>query len=273
MIENNQNLRSSEIGQNFDRTQAWIEKTGSEQVSNIQISLPNQTAGFYGEESFTFSNCRRNGMHGPDLATCIAFYNVDWVKNPNYFSIWQTKKSPKRSKNGIQKVKIPVSAEYELIAFGAGCVNHGAMAKSNVHLEIGTELFIGIGQRRTTISDGCGGTFVAIRENGQFIPIIIAGGAGGARKGNMGNYGNGSLDQFGNKSSSINERNQNIGKAGKSGYPWCYTGGNGFFGRVKGNWEFTEETPKSFEDGLNGAKSLNGDEYWEGGFGGRVGKL
>ena len=214
----------------------------------------------------TFSNCGMDGMLGPDLEKCISFYNVEWVKNSDYFSM------PKR---GIQKVKIPISAEFEFTAYGAGRLNYGAMAEAKVKLEIGTEIYIGIGQQGKYIYDGCGGTFVAIRENGKFIPIIIAGGAGGGYEGYEMECGNGSTDQFGNRSNKIEERNKNIGKEGKSGnYNW-YNGGNGFEGRINGYWEYirkniygiyTEETPKSFEDGLNGGKGK--DNGCEGGFGG-----
>ena len=262
-------MGSSENLQNtryFDRDQSWIDQ--SEQVSNIQISLPDQITGFYGTDEFTFSSCGMSGMFGPNLKKCISFYNVDWVKNSNYFSIWKTGlitigKLLKSSKNGIQKVTIPTTAEYELTAFGAGWTNYGAMAKSHVKLQHGTQIFIGIGQRGKNTEDGCGGTFVAIRENGNFIPIIIAGGAGG---GYENEYGNGSNDQFGNRSEEIEERNKNIGKGGKSGNSFYYNGGNGFEGRIKGNWEKTKETPKSFEDGLNGGKRKDYDN--EGGFGG-----
>ena len=260
MIEiNNQNLRSSGRGQNFDRTRSWIEKSGIEQVSNIQISLPDQVSGFYGLKEFKFTNCGMSGRLGPNLPLCISFYNTDyntdWVKNENYFSM------PTR---GIQKVTIPCSAEFEFTAFGAGWQNYGAMATSNVILEAGTNIYIGIGQRGNEVFDGCGGTFVAIREysnireSGKFLPIIIAGGAGGGyypeehREKYI--YGNGSTDQFGNRSNKIEERNKKNGKAGKSAETLYYNGGNGFEGRIKGNWEETVETPQSFEDGLNGGQ-------------------
>ena len=171
MIENTQGLRSSMSTQHFDRTQSWIEKSGTQQVSNIQISLPDQISGFYGLEEFKFTTCGMSGMFGPDLGKCISFYNTDWVKNEHYFSMTNI---------GIQKVRIPITAEFEFSAFGAGWTNYGAMAKSNVPLKNGTELFIGIGQRGKRWTDGCGGTFVAIQKNGKFIPIIIAGGAGGS---------------------------------------------------------------------------------------------
>ena len=199
------------------------------QISNVLISLPDQITGFYGSSKFIFETCGMSGMFGPNLAKCISFYNVDWVKNDNYFSM------PKR---GIQKVRIPISAEFEFTAFGAGWLNYGAMVKANVKLEIGTEIYIGIGQRGKTIYDGCGGTFVGIRKD---------------RK-------------FGNRSVSIKKRNENIGKEGKSGFTDWYNGGNGFYGRIEGNWENTEEMPKSFEDGLNGGKTKDYD--LEGGFGG-----
>jgi len=240
-----------------DRTESWIQECVSDQVSNIQISLPDLITGFYGVKEFVFQTCGMDGMYGPDLAKCISFYNVNWVKNSDYFSI------PKR---GIQKVKIPISTEFEFTAFGAGWMNYGAMAKANIKLENGTEIYIGIGQQGNDTGDGCGGTFAAIRENGKFIPIIIAGGAGGGYWENE--DGNGSMDQFGNRSDYIHERNTNIGIEGKSG-TYYYNGGNGFFGRIKGNWKWTEDPPKSFEDGLNGGRRHNEDHIInKGGFGG-----
>ena len=250
-FENAQNLGNSKN----DRTQSWLQECGSDQASNIQISLPDQITGFYGSNEFVFQTCDMAGMYGPDLAKCISFYNVDWVKNGNYFSM---------AKRGIQKVKIPIFAEFEFTAFGAGWMNYGAMATANVKLENGDEIYIGIGQRGRDSSDGCGGTFVAIRENGKLVPIIIAGGAGGGRK-EM-EYGNGSKDQFGNRSNTIEGSNENIGKEGKNGNSFLSNGGNGFFGRIEGEWEDTKETPKSFWEGLNGGKDTDGK--FEGGFGG-----
>ena len=203
---------------------------------------------FYGFSEFIFTSCVREGAEGPTLAECIENYNTEWVKNTNYF---------KMTKQGIQQVIIPVSAIYELTAFGAGWRNYGAMVQGNIKMESGTEIYVGIGQIGKYNTDGCGGTFVTIRENEKFIPIIIAGGAGGGNWEKE--YGNGSMDQFGNRSYSREERNKNIGKGGKSGYSGYYNGGNGFEGRIKGNWELTEETPKSFEDGLNGGKDKDGD--------------
>jgi len=247
--------RISKFSQNVE-TGPDMENFMVDQLASTSLSNP--ITGFYGEESFTFSNCGMKGMFGPDLNKCISSYHVEWVKNSDYFSM---------ENRGIQKVKIPISAEFEFTAFGAGWMNYGAMAKANIKLKNGTEIFIGIGQRGKTSFDGCGGTFVAIRENGKVIPIIIAGGAGGGNSEKE--YGDGSDDQFGNRSSEIKERNRNIGKEGKSSDSHYYNGGNGFFGRIEGNWKQTE-TPKSFEDGLNGGKWKDDDYYenYEGGFGG-----
>jgi len=93
-----------------DRIESWIEKSVT-QISNVRISLPDQISDFYGSSEFTFESCGMDGMFGPDLAKCISFYNVEWVKNDNYFSM---------PKIGIQKVKIPIYAEFEFTAFGAG---------------------------------------------------------------------------------------------------------------------------------------------------------
>ena len=205
---------------------------------------------FYGFSEFIFTSCDRVCAEGPTLAECIEYYNTEWVKNTNYF---------KMTKQGIQQVIIPVSATYELTAFGAGWGHYGAMVQGNINLANRTEIYIGIGQRGKDMHDGCGGTFVAIRENEKCIPIIIAGGAGGGYEGYEEEYGNGSIDQFGNRSDLIEERNKNIGKGGKSGISNYYNGGNGFEGRIEGNWKLTEETPKSFEDGLNGGKDKDGD--------------
>ena len=244
------------------RTQNWLQQT-----HNINLSL-DEIGGFYGGEEFKFTNCEKSGMFGPDIKRCREIYNVDWVKHDNHFSIWQ---------KGIQRVIIPVSAKYEITAYGAGWVNCGAKSTGNIKLYKGTEMFIAVGQRGTDESDGCGGTFLAVSKNKKLLPMIIAGGAGG---GQLSDYGNGSLDKCGNRSDATKRRNIKFSPSGAPFFPagntaWndYYNGGSGFSGIIEGQWEGTKEFPQPFSEGMTGGKRAEGfhdspDCRSDGGFGG-----
>ena len=125
------------------------------------------------------------GADGPSKAHCLEEYkNHSWVSDSALFDV----EIP-----GIQVLTIPKSGTYQITAYGA---SHGltrtnsfprtsaAIVKGLFYFKTNSVLEIAIGQNGIMREDGCGGTFVMLREKtGGLKSIIVAGGAGGTRNG------------------------------------------------------------------------------------------
>ena len=196
---------------------------------------------FYGYNEFTFTSCGVQGSHGPYLNECINHYNVTWVKDVNNYSMWSPDGKPLVSRRywmgekiyadeshyatGIQKITIPISANYEITAYGAGRLNYGAMAKAVVELKEGTEILIAVGQQGIYDSDGSGGTFLAMLQNNDIIPLIIAGGSGGGDRSEE--YSDGSTNIYGGRSDTIKDPNDQVSERGLGQAGFKYRPNNG----------------------------------------------
>ena len=160
-------------------------------VNITQISISNLT-GLYDFTTFTFSTANIIGTGAGNLTTYKSFYNTvnnPWLNDTNYYNVVI---------NGYQLWTVPKTGTYEIEAAGArsgvnGYVatsgvgfSNGAIIRAQVGLTQGDKLNLIAGQpAQNTVSNngyngagGGGGTFVV--ANTGSIPILIAGGAGGA---------------------------------------------------------------------------------------------
>ena len=201
-------------------------------------------------QSFTFTNCGKEGNLGPSQQDCDAEYSgtdleghVDVV-------------------DGIQEWIVPQSGLYTIEAWGAqggaGTTNGGisgglgAYIKGEFNLTAGNRISILVGQQADGVSHGNsnagggggGGTFVVLELE---TPLLIAGGGGGTGA-NSGVINENTHGQSGNNGG-ISSQNSNIsldGEGGFSGYDGA--GGGGFF--IDGT--------NSQTVGLGGSSFLNG---------------
>ena len=112
----------------------------------------------------------------------------------------------------------------------------------------GDKLSIGIGQKATYSGPGAGGTFVVTKKSdGTFVPLVVAGGAGGSENATKQSYCDAQLEEFGNGPSGQN--NMDIGSSGNSGDNNNYNGGAGYQSDPPGA---TAEYPRCFASGLAG---------------------
>ena len=88
------------------------------------------------------------------------------------------------------------------------------------------------GQQGLHEQSGSGGTFVVRTSDEKYIPLVIAGGAGGCRDISAEQiiFANGQINKYGGKSGSIKEMNTNEGRSGEgSNYEPYYMGAAGFY--------------------------------------------
>ena len=140
----------------------------------------------------------------------------------------------------------------------------GAIIKGNVQLAENEILHVAVGQKGNLGTSGSGGTFV-IKEkmDGSFIPLVIAGGAGGDYNKRKETWCNGQLEEYGN-GTSAGEKNNDIGKDGKTGWSEYFSGGSGY---KENRSNVSHLDPKCFTGGLHGGR-LQGCPNLDGGFGG-----
>ena len=242
---------------------------------------------------FTLTTCGAEGRFGPTLEECLSSYNTDWCRDKNLFDV-----DPNRA--GIQKIKIVKKGKYEICAWGAGNKTNtgsgtvlimlhyqhflkfykisvtyhlniidkyftGAIITGNVKLAENEILHVAIGQKGKYNSSGSGGTFV-IKENldGLFTPMVIAGGAGADYQKQKDTWCNGQLEEYGN-GIRAGEKNNDIGKDGKSGNSEHFSGGSGY---KENRSDVTDLDPKCFTGGLHGGRHPNNSRDLDGGFGG-----
>jgi hypothetical protein len=157
---------------------------------------------------------------------------------------------------GIQIFTVPLSGSYEINACGAGNIkdySKGAKIKGNVALQAGDKLHFAIGQQGKHQQSGSGGTFIFKECDGQFEPLIVAGGAGGGVTINK-SLADARLDKFGGPSTEYPEVNTIEGSTGKPSSEQYTYGGKGF---------------KCFKEGITGQTNSNGASHdHPGGFGG-----
>ena len=97
---------------------------------------------------------------------------------------------------------------------------------------------------------GGGGTFVVKRDNEKFIPLVIAGGAGGCDdiSAEQKIFVNGQTNKYGGRSVSIATSNTNEGSSGECLEINAYMGGSGFISgpnkKYKNRSSFAKELPK-----------------------------
>jgi len=129
----------------------------------------------------------------------------------------------------------------------------GAILAAKVILKTDQVLHVAIGQMGCPHS-GSGGTFV-IREcsDGSFEPIVIAGGAGGDYYKKADEWCNAQLNEYGNGSKST-ERNNKIGRSGRSGHTDIYNGGAGY--KINAPNYKSIYYPRCFRSGLHGGNHL-----------------
>ena len=154
--------------------------------------------GLYSLETFTFTNCGKNGNTGPTLTQCRSSYSPEWTKNNSYFNM------SVHASSGIQLWTVPRTAKYIIDAYGAQGGNNsggsgggaGARMKGTFSLTKGDKYMILVGQmgssttapkegnKRYSGSGGGGGTFVVKGTNYNTSKtsdvLIVAGGAGGS---------------------------------------------------------------------------------------------
>jgi len=140
----------------------------------------------------------------------------------------------------------------------------GAIIKGNVQLAENEILHVAVGQKGNLGTSGSGGTFV-IKEkmDGSFIPLVIAGGAGADYGSRKDLWCNAQLEEYGN-GIRAGEKNNDIGKDGKSGSSRYFSGGSGY---KENRSDATDLDPKCFTGGLHGGRG-KGTRQWDGGFGG-----
>ena len=140
----------------------------------------------------------------------------------------------------------------------------GAIITGNVQLMPNEILHVAVGQKGKDNSSGSGGTFVVKEDmKGSFKPLVIAGGAGGDYLSRRNAWCNAQLEGYGN-GVRAGEKNNDIGKDGKSGWNGYFTGGSGY---NENRSNVTELDPKCFTGGLHGGRYKDSRDY-DGGFGG-----
>jgi len=228
----------------------------------------------------------QTGSKGPSLEKCISTYKTDWCKKPELFNV-----EPNRPgiqiiqipKTGVYEITAWGAGNGRKTASGTGFTNVldfflilttnkkckkktekifsnftlGAIITGKFNLKYGDVLHIGVGQKGSErfpkYGGGSGGTFICQkRPNGSFEPLVIAGGAGGDYHKRNNEWSNASINQFGNGSMNMREKNKNIGECGTSpdNDHYCYCGGAGYnINPPDTHWG----SPKCFEAGLQGA--------------------
>ena len=140
----------------------------------------------------------------------------------------------------------------------------GAIITGNVQLLANEILHVAVGQKGKNGFSGSGGTFVVKEQtDGSFTPLVIAGGAGADYNSRKDSWCNAQLEEYGN-GTSVGDKNNDIGKDGKSGYNGYFTGGSGY---KENRSDVTDFDPKCFTGRLHGGR-LQGARSLDGGFGG-----
>lgn len=138
----------------------------------------------YTYTSFTFTNAGATGHLGPTLTQCRSAYSAEsWTQNPSYFDM---------TVQGLQRWKVPKSAQYTITAAGAKGGDANGVQGGSGRVVSGSRFFtkdevltILVGQMGMQVFNGAnswggtggGGTFVV---DGNQSAILIAGGGGGA---------------------------------------------------------------------------------------------
>ena len=210
-------------------------------------------------QSFTFTNCDKEGNLGPSQQDCDAEYSGTSLEG--YVDVV----------DGIQEWIVPQSGLYTIEARGAqggaGTTNGGVLGglgayiKGEFNLTAGDRISILVGQQADGVSHGNsnagggggGGTYVVLESE---TPLLIAGGGGGTGA-NSGVINENTHGQSGNNGgiSSQNSSMSQDGEGGFSGYDGA--GGGGFY----------TDGINSQTVGLGGSSFLNGGaggEYAEG---------
>jgi hypothetical protein len=142
---------------------------------------PAPIAKLYDFTAHTFTTCGLTGREGPTLSQCRSTYATDWDDTD----------ALGMNVTGIQQWTVPQTGLYRIVANGAGggrnsssvTQANGAEVAATIQLTAGDVLQLLVGQRGDSNgthgneSGGGGGTFVVTAND---LPLIIAGGAGGA---------------------------------------------------------------------------------------------
>ena len=218
--------------------------------SNITFTIntgSNASFSNYAFSNFTFTNAGAVASNGPSYTQTSNYYKTysnaaSWIQYSSNFTM---------TSNGIQQWTVPITGTYTFIVAGAGQYNNGTSAtsgmkyvnggiviKSSYFLTQGSLLYIAVGQQglpTTSGGGGNGGSYVVIGSNTsygiQYIPLIIAGGAGGyGDQEGPGIYGQ--LGTIGTPSITTRIIGGRIGYGGLSGQGGTYSdaGGGGFIG-------------------------------------------
>ncbi|MFT6143603.1 MAG: hypothetical protein ACJAZO_001503 [Myxococcota bacterium] len=129
----------------------------------------------------TFSTCGSTGQTGPTLDSCRSAYTTDWDETDSF----------NMDVDGIQLWTVPQTGLYRVVAQGAGGGRSsssiaqalGAEVAATLQLTAGDVLQLLVGQRGRSNathgneSGGSGGTFIVTAND---VPLVVAGGAGGA---------------------------------------------------------------------------------------------
>lgn len=197
-------------------------------------------------DSFTFTNCGRNGRYGPTIAQMTSHYESNygtgmWWSNTNFLDT-ATDATNNNEVSGVQVMSIPVTGTYRLTLqaprtkYQSSTQRRGAKLAVDVSLVKGEKMYVVVGQQGEIGSyngGGSGGTFVFKLQNHEaassdFELIAAAGGAGGQGPNNASN-GNArtdaSLTSSGNAGTNSNGSNSGTsgGSSGNAGSGSSYT--------------------------------------------------
>jgi len=220
--------------------------TGSIDCGSVNVSLDPAVGTVY-----NFTSCGQSGRLGPSQGQCDTNYSGTSLEG--IVTINTT---------GYQEFVVPSTGTYLISAYGGSGgiqpqnipTSYGALISGNVSLTAGTKLIMVVGQRGvdSAIVDNeagaGGGTFVTQGDNYSIsIPLIVAGGAGGA----------GSDTNGGNAYTTINGIGSGCTFGGSCG---ATNDGAGFY--------FSAGQAQSFRLGENGGIAPSGSpSYGNGGFG------
>ena len=172
-------------------------------------------------DSFTFTNCGKEGRNGPTIAQMTSHYESTygtgmWWSNTNFLDTAKDASTGNEVK-GVQMMSVPVTGTYRLTLqaprtkYVESTQRRGVKLAVDVPLVKGEKIYVVVGQQGeigTYNGGGSGGTFVFKLQNysspsSDFELIAAAGGAGGQGPNNSSN-GNARTDA-------------NTGESGKAG--------------------------------------------------------